>query len=97
MKNLNQTIRNFGMLLVGAIIGSTIGVLFAPGKGSKTRSKLLDNGENLAEDIKGKIINDGNTLLRKSEEIEVVAKNKLDDIIASVKQKMHNVKHQSKE
>ena len=33
----------FGAVLAGAAAGATVGVLLAPGKGTKTRHKILDN------------------------------------------------------
>lgn len=43
-----------GALLVGAAVGATLGVLFAPNKGSETRKKLLAKGEDLTDSIKDK-------------------------------------------
>lgn len=39
-------------VLVGAIAGLTVGLLFAPEKGSETRQKLMDKGNDLAGSLK---------------------------------------------
>lgn len=41
-------------LLAGAAIGVTLGILFAPDKGSKTREKIKDGLDNLKDDAKSK-------------------------------------------
>ncbi len=41
-------------LILGIGIGALIGVLFAPAKGSKTRQRILDKGQDYADDLKGK-------------------------------------------
>ena len=42
-------------LLAGLATGAVLGILFAPDKGSKTRRKILNKGEDLAEDAKEKL------------------------------------------
>ncbi len=41
--------------LAGVALGSLIGILFAPEKGSRTRRKLLNKGEDYVDDLKGKL------------------------------------------
>lgn len=41
-------------VLGGIAAGALLGILFAPDKGSKTRRKISDKGEEFADSIKGK-------------------------------------------
>ena len=40
--------------LAGAASGAIIGILFAPDKGSETRKKIVQKGEDYFESVKGK-------------------------------------------
>ncbi len=44
-----------GALLLGAAAGAVLGILFAPDKGTETRKKIKQKGEDLLDDIKRKI------------------------------------------
>lgn len=41
-------------VLLGIGVGALLGVLFAPAKGSKTRQRMMDKGQDYADDLKGK-------------------------------------------
>lgn len=41
--------------LAGLAVGSIIGILFAPEKGSRTRRKIMDKGEDYVDNLKGKV------------------------------------------
>lgn len=41
-------------VLLGIGVGALLGVLFAPHKGSKTRSKIMSKGQGYADELKGK-------------------------------------------
>ena len=41
-------------VLVGAAAGAALGILFAPAKGSRTRRRMLKQGENYADGLKEK-------------------------------------------
>jgi len=40
-------------LIVGAAIGGALGILLAPDKGSETRKKILEQGNELGDSISG--------------------------------------------
>ncbi len=44
-------------LIAGAAIGATLGILFAPDKGSKTREKIIDGFDDLKDIAKSKFEN----------------------------------------
>ena len=42
-------------VLAGVAAGALIGILFAPDKGSETRKKIVEKGEDYVDELKGKI------------------------------------------
>ena len=54
MKNSNNALKLVGAILIGAAIGGTLGILFAPDKGSNTRKKITRKGEDIKDSIKDK-------------------------------------------
>jgi gas vesicle protein len=45
----------FPGILIGLAVGAILGVLFAPAKGSETRQKISDKGNEFAETLKRKL------------------------------------------
>jgi gas vesicle protein len=54
METSNNMGKIIGALLLGAAVGGTLGILFAPDKGSKTRKNILSQGNELTDVIKDK-------------------------------------------
>jgi gas vesicle protein len=54
MGNCSNAAKIVGAMFLGAAIGTSLGILFAPDKGSRTRRKLMVSGEDLTNDMKDK-------------------------------------------
>ncbi len=87
MEENNNSIKIIGALIVGAVAGAAIGVLFAPDKGSSTRSKIMDGADDLANEFKRKMRSKANDLRKKAEELENLAEEKLDDLKTDIRSK----------
>ena len=84
MEKNNETIKIIAALAIGAIAGAALGILFAPEKGSKTRSNLLGGAKDLAEDLSNKISEEVKALRSKAQELEELAKDKFSKITEDV-------------
>lgn len=95
MENTNDNFKVIGALLIGAITGAALGILFAPAKGSKTRKRLIFGAKDMADDVKEKIKEEVAALRHKAEELEELAGEKITDIKNGIQQnveafKQHN-------
>jgi gas vesicle protein len=83
---------NSGKILLGVLAGlaagALIGVLFAPKKGSDTRKKIAQKGENYAESLKEKFNEFLDNVSEKSQEV----KEEMTHFADKVKSKAEDVK-----
>ena len=56
-------------ILGGIAAGAMLGILFAPEKGTKTRRKIMDKGNDYADDLKDKFDTVLGTITKKYEKI----------------------------
>jgi len=57
-------------VLAGIAAGATLGILFAPAKGSKTRKKIIEKGDEYADGLNEHIYNLANTVNDKIEHLK---------------------------
>lgn len=87
MNNLNSIGKISGALIIGATAGAILGILFAPEKGCKTRSNIMNGAKDLAKDIKNKMRDEANNLRKKAQDLEDMAKDKVEEIFDNGKHK----------
>ncbi len=88
MESSNNPRKIIGALLLGAAVGGALGILFAPDKGSRTRKKIRDKGDDLSDTMQEKL-NDFFEEVKK--EIETV-KEKANDFMKDGSDKTDNHK-----
>ncbi len=92
MENVNNRGRLIlGSLLAGAIVGGTLGVLFAPHKGTKTRKNIAKNVKNTASKFKKEMNQDGQYLKKKALEFENILEDKMSVATSSLKEKVNEL------
>lgn len=79
-------------LLAGAAAGAVIGLLFAPEKGSETRKKITNKGNDYKQDLKDKF---GNLVDTASEKMETV-KSKINEFTSHSQMKSNTDEDKSK-
>ena len=90
-------------ILAGTAIGATLGILFAPDKGTETRKKLVEQSNALAEDVSastGQLKNQvmetlstkKETLDDRVESIVSSASYKTEDVITTLEDKLKSLK-----
>jgi gas vesicle protein len=76
MENSKNTGKIIVSLVLGALAGAALGLLFAPEKGSKTRQKIADDAEKMANDFKKKVKRQAKGLKKSMKEEAMALKNK---------------------
>ncbi len=79
-------------ILGGIAAGAMLGILFAPDKGTKTRRKIMDKGNDYADDLKDKFDTVLGTITKKYEKIWQQGEN----LIAEEKEKFDMAKNEIK-
>ena len=54
MKQTNDNVKLVAAVLVGALVGGALGILLAPDKGTETRRKIFEKGEDLTDAFENK-------------------------------------------
>lgn len=68
--NTNNSVKIVTASLIGVAVGAALGVLFAPDKGSKTRSKLMAGARDMADDLGKRVKEEAQLLKRKAQGFE---------------------------
>ena len=76
---MNKTGKILTAIAAGAASGAILGVLFAPGKGSKTRRKINEQGKNFTDNVKDKIRKGKEKFNDLKEDIEKIVKEKVEE------------------
>lgn len=82
-----------GGLLIGALVGATVGVLFAPHKGTKTRKNIASNVKNSAKKLKKEMKDDGQYIKNKALKFEHILEDKMSKAATSFKDKANELLH----
>lgn len=104
MDNSNNTGKIVGSIVVGALVGATLGVLFAPHKGTKTRSMIANGAEDIkndfkkkmsreAKDFKKSVSKEAKLLKAKAAELEELVEGKFETVSSSLKEKANALLH----
>lgn len=88
MKNSKNAMNIFGALVIGAAAGATLGILFAPEKGTKTREKIAGSARKLTKNFKKKVNDEVKNVKEIANEFEGYADERMSSIKKSLEQKM---------
>ena len=84
MENSNVTGKVIGAIIAGTLLGATLGILFAPYKGSRTRNRIARRSKDLSRKMK----DEAYILLSRAEELEKLAEEKIQKVKDIVKEKV---------
>ncbi len=95
MQNSSEGGSHLGSIILGAMAGAALGILFAPDKGSKTRDKLANNASDMAHEAVQKLKDEISMLRNKADRLESEAKDKMAEVTQAAKTKADSMKHQA--
>jgi gas vesicle protein len=73
MENSNNTGKLVGALMLGALVGGALGLLFAPHKGSETRRRIAGEADDLTAGVKEKFEDFLNEIKSEMEKVKDMA------------------------
>lgn len=91
MENSNVTGKVIGAIMIGTLLGATVGLLFAPYKGSRTRNRIARKSKDLAYKMK----KEADSLINKAEELEKLAERKIQNMSSKAKESVESLKQKS--
>ncbi|MDN3677021.1 YtxH domain-containing protein [Flavobacterium paronense] len=92
MKNSSDSMKVIGALIIGAATGATLGVLFAPKKGSKTRKSIVGSAKKMTRNFKEKMDDEIKVLKKKAKKEAEFLKDKGIKIEKEIQKKSGNFK-----
>lgn len=93
MKSSGNTTKVVGALVLGAAVGATLGVLFAPKKGSETRKDIADNAKKMSKNLKGKFKGQVDDLKAQVSKAEKFLEDNVENIKGSFQDKVETAKN----
>ena len=93
MNNVKTNARLIGTLVVGAVAGATLGILFAPRKGKKTREQIAGSAEKIAKNMKKKMLNEVKSLKQKAIKLEEKVEENMESISVTLQEKAKELMH----
>lgn len=77
MENQNNKGKIIGSFVIGALAGATLGVLFAPKKGNKTRKQIASEASKIVHGMQKNVNNEVENLKDSGKDIVNATKNKI--------------------